>query len=382
MYARLLKIPLSSKKSFFLFGPRGTGKTSWVRTNFPDALYLDLLDADVYTALQGNPKRLGNFIKPNFSDWIILDEVQKIPELLDEIHRLIEHHHYRFILTGSSARSLRRKGINLLAGRALHYSMHPFTAIELGNDFDLKRALQYGQMPTILTEADPRLYLKAYVKGYLREEVLQEGLTRNLSAFTRFLEVASFSQGSLLNLSAIAREVGVHQKVISDYFQILEDLLLSSRLPVFTKRAKRRLVSHPKFYFFDVGVYRTLRPLGPLDSTEEISGSAVESLFLQELKAVNDYLQLDFTLYFWRTSDGTEVDFIAYGPHGLFAFEVKAKAYVDKKDTRGLRAFRADFPMAKLLLVYGGDRLEYDNDIEIMPIEHALKQLPQILTEN
>ncbi len=379
MYTRLLKIEPESPKSFFLFGPRGTGKTSWVKANFPDSVYIDLLDADFYMTLQSNPKRLNQYIPANFKGWIVLDEVQKIPQLLDEVHRLIENNRYRFILTGSSARKLRKQGVNLLAGRALRYAMYPFTAVELGDDFDLQRALLYGQLPSVISEPQPQLYLKSYVSTYLREEVLQEGLTRNLMTFSRFLEVASFSQGSLINMSEIARETGVTLRIVKTYFEILEDLLQSFLLPVFTKRAKRRMVSHPKFYYFDVGMYRTLRPLGPIDSPNEISGVAMESLFLQEIRAINDYLQYGYQFYYWRTSHGVEVDFIAYGPKGLLAFEIKSKAYIDNNDLKGLKTFKEDYPEAKLFLISGGSLREYHDDIQVIPIEIALKELQVIL---
>jgi predicted AAA+ superfamily ATPase len=382
MYTRLLKIEPESPKSFFLFGPRGTGKTSWVKANFPDSIYIDLLDADFYMTLQSNPKRLNQYIPASFKGWIVLDEVQKIPQLLDEVHRLIENNRYRFILTCSSARKLRKQGVNLLAGRALRYAMYPFTAVELGDDFDLQQALLYGQLPSVISEPHPQLYLKSYVSTYLREEVLQEGLTRNLMTFLRFLEVASFSQGSLINMSEIARETGVTLRIVKTYFEILEDLLQSFLLPVFTKRAKRRMVSHPKFYYFDVGVYRTLRPLGPIDSPNEISGVAMESLFLQEIRAINDYLQYGYQFYYWRTSHGVEVDFIAYGPKGLLAFEIKSKAYIDNNDLKGLKTFKEDYPEAKLFLISGGSLREYHDDIQVIPIEIALKELLKFLDSN
>jgi predicted AAA+ superfamily ATPase len=181
-------------KSFFLFGPRGTGKTTWVKSAFPRAAYIDLLEAELFNDLTANPQRLSNFIPLGFKDWVIIDEVQRIPELLHEVHRLIETKKYRFILTGSSPRKLKRKGPNLLAGRALTLSMHPFSIAELGNDFQLNHSLMYGQLPSVYTEADPKKYLEAYVRTYLDEEIRQEGLTRNLSAFARFLEAASYFQ--------------------------------------------------------------------------------------------------------------------------------------------------------------------------------------------
>ncbi len=381
MYSRLLNKPIESNKSFFLFGPRGVGKTTWTKAHFPQALYLDLLAFDLYNDLAARPGRLENLVPPGFHDWVILDEIQRIPELLNEVHRLIEKYHYRFILTGSSARSLRKKGVNLLAGRALTYRMYPITTVEVGADFNLHRSLKWGHLPSIPSEQDPGRYLNAYVQTYLREEVLQEGLTRNIGSFSRFLETASFSQGAVLNISEIAREAGIERMRVASYFSILEDLLLANRLPVFTKRAKRRMVSHPKFYFFDVGVFRTLRPMGPLDSPEEAEGPGLETLFYQELTAVNDYFDCQYELYFWRTSNGAEVDFILYGPLGILAFEVKRSGRLSKKDLRGLKKFHNDFPEAKCYLLYGGSREEYENDIRILPVSKALKELPEILSK-
>jgi len=348
MYSRLIKNPVNSNKSFFLFGPRGTGKTTWIKASFPQALYVDLLEFDLYNDLTARPGRLENLIPPDFHDWIILDEIQRIPELLNEVHRLIEKYHYKFVLTGSSARSLRKKGVNLLAGRALTYKMYPLTAVELGSDFNLITSLKWGHLPAIPSEKEPDRFLKAYVQTYLREEVLQEGLTRNIGSFSRFLETASFSQGVVLNVSEIAREAGIERMRVTSYFSILEDLLLGTRLPVFTKRAKRRMVSHPKFYYFDTGIFRAIRPMGPLDSPEEAEGPGLETLCFQELSAINDYFDYQYDLYYWRTSNGLEVDFILYGPKGLMAFEVKRSSRLSKKDLNGLKMFHNDFPEAKL----------------------------------
>lgn len=379
MFSRLLKIPVDNNKSFFLFGPRGTGKTTWIKSIFSEALYFDLLEFDLYNDLLARPGRLENLIPPGFQNWIILDEIQRIPQLLNEVHRLIETFHYKFILTGSSARTLRKKGVNLLAGRALTYKMYPLTAVELGDSFCLKKSLAWGHLPSIPSEKKPNLFLKAYVQTYLREEVLQEGLTRNLGSFSRFLETASFSQGSVLNISEIARESGIERMRVTNYFSILEDLLLASLLPVFTRRAKRRMISHPKFYFFDVGIFRALRPMGPLDSPQEAEGPGLETLCFQELSAINDYYNYEYNLYYWRTSNGVEVDFILYGPKGLLAFEIKRSSRISKKDLNGLRLFANDYPEAKLYMLYGGSRQEYVNNISILPVEKALKELPAIL---
>ena len=379
MYSRLLNIPINHDKSFFLFGPRGTGKTTWIKSNFSEALYFDLLGFDLYNDLLARPGRLENLIPPGFQNWIILDEIQRIPELLNEVHRLIENFNYKFILTGSSARTLRKKGVNLLAGRALTYKMYPLTVVELGDSFCLKKSLVWGHWPAIPSEKNPDLFLKAYVQTYLREEVLQEGLTRNLGSFSRFLETASFSQGSVLNISEIARESGIERMRVKNYFSILEDLLLASFLPVFTRRAKRRMISHPKFYYFDVGIFRTLRPMGPLDSSQEAEGPGLETLCFQELSAINDYYNYEYNLYYWRTSNGVEVDFILYGPKGLLAFEIKRSGRISKKDLNGLKSFANDYPEAKLYMLYGGSRQEYVDNISILPVEKALKKLPTIL---
>jgi predicted AAA+ superfamily ATPase len=217
------------------------------------------------------------------------------------------------------------------------------------------------------------------VQTYLQEEVAQEGLTRNLSAFTRFLEVASYSQGQLLNLSEIARELGINRLVVANYFDILEDLLLAVRISPFSVRAKRKMIAHQKFYFFDAGVYRFLKPAGLLDTQQEAEGCALESLFFQSLRAINDYYALDYTLHFWRTQQGAEVDFIAYGPKGLHAFEIKRSSTVTPKALKGLKQFGQDYPEAKLHLIYNGKQKEYYDDILVWPMQEALEQLPEIL---
>jgi predicted AAA+ superfamily ATPase len=379
MYSRILIPP--KNKSFFLFGPRGTGKTTWVKSAFPKALFIDLLESEIYNDLLANPQRLETFIPNNFNNWVIIDEVQRVPELLNEIHRLIEKKRCIFVLTGSSARKLRKKGVNLLAGRALTYSFHQLTAIELAKDFNLAHSLKFGQLPCVYTEKDPKAYLESYVETYLREEIQQEGLTRNLSAFSRFLEAASFSQGSVLNTSAVARECAVERKVVENYFSILDDLLIGCRLPVFTKKAKRRMAAHYKFYFFDVGIYRTIRPSGPLDMPEEMEGLAFETLVFQELRAINDCLRLGYELYYWHTASQVEVDFVLYGSKGLKAFEVKRTSRINENMLRGLKAFLKDYPSAKAYLIYGGTRRFYEGKITILPIQDALLTLPDILRE-
>lgn len=378
MYSRLIKPP--KNKSFFLFGPRGTGKTTWVKSTFPKALYLDLLEAEIFNDLLANPQRLENYIPKGFRDYIVIDEVQRVPEILNEVHRLIEKDDRKFILTGSSARKLRKRGQNLLAGRALTYFLHPLTAIELGSNFNLEQSLNYGQLPSVYHEKDSQKYLESYVKTYLEEEIFQEGLTRNLSAFARFLETASFFQGSVLNTSEVARESAIERKVVENYFTILEDLLIGYRLPVFNKRAKRRLLTHPKFYFFDTGIYRTLRPMGPLDMPEMSEGISFESLFFQNLLAVNDSLNLGYKLFYYRTATGIEVDFIVYGKKGIRAFEVKRTGRTSSDTLRGLKYFSREYPQSKNFLIYGGKRRMRDGNIEIIPMEDGLKNLPELLS--
>lgn len=257
--------------------------------------------------------------------------------------------------------------------------MYPLTYIELGKDFDLTHSLKYGQMPCAYSEDDPKAYLESYVKTYLEEEVKQEGLSRNLGAFARFLESATFSQGSLLNITAVAADCAVERKVAENYFNILDDLLLTCRIPVFSKRAKRRLVKHRKFYFFDVGVYRTLRPAGPLDRPEEIDGIAFETLLFQELASFISGQKSDYKLFYWRTSNNVEVDFVLYGEKGIIAFEVKRTGKISSKMLSGLKSFLTDYPEAKSYFVYGGDRIMRDGKIEIVPMKWALSHLREII---
>jgi predicted AAA+ superfamily ATPase len=379
MFKRVLQLPLEGKSSIFLFGPRGTGKTSYLKQHLHNALYFDLLDYGLYSSLVADPSRLENMIAADYQGWIIIDEVQRIPDLLNEVHRLIEHKGYRFVLTGSSARSLRKAGTNLLAGRALTYKMHPLIIQELHDQFVIADVIKYGLLPSVVGHPDPKKYLESYVQTYVKEEVMQEGITRNIGAFTRFLEVASFSQGQVLNMSEISRELAVNRLMVVNYFDILEDLLLSTRITTFTQRAKRKVISHQKFYFFDVGVYRILRPMGPLDSMQEADGAALETLFLQSLRAVNDYYGLDYKIHFWRTQTGEEIDFIIYGPRGFHAFEIKRSATLTSKSLKALKTFGSDYPEAKLYILFFGKHKEYHENVQAIPFELALKELPHLI---
>ncbi|MBI4370796.1 MAG: ATP-binding protein [Elusimicrobia bacterium] len=364
-------------KSFFLFGPRGTGKSTWTQEIFKEALRIDLLSPDAFRRYAARPERLRDLVQGNpRKRAIIVDEVQKIPALLPVIHALIEEKRgLTFILTGSSSRKLKRTGVDLLAGRAVVRTMHPFMAAEIVSRFDLKRALLHGLLPLVWKDKDPDDVLRAYAALYVREEVQMEGLVRNVGNFSRFLEIISFSHAGLLSLNNVARECEVERKTVANYVDILEDLLLAFRLPVFTKRAKRAVSVHPKFYLFDAGVFRTLRPHGPLDRPEEIDGPALEGLVAQHLKAWNAYGGEQNQLAFWRTRSGVEVDFVVYGPHDFWAVEVKNGDRVRDEDLRGLRTFREDYPEAKALFLYRGQERLKRRDILCMPCEEFLKGL-------
>ncbi len=371
--ARYIKEPSGS---FFLFGPRGTGKSTWLERHIQDALTVDLLEPDTCRRFMARPELLTDLVEGNpDKKTIILDEIQKVPELLAVVHQQIERSSLRFILTGSSARKLKRSGMDLLAGRAVLAFAHPFMASELGRDFNLARSLLLGTVPVVLGSAEPEETLRAYVMLYLREEVAAEGLVRNIGNFARFLEAISFSHASLLNVSEVARDCEVSRKTVEGYVSVLEDMLLGGRLPVFSKRAKRHLINQSKFYYFDAGVFRSVRPKGPLDRPEEIDGGALEGLVYQHLRAWADYSPGGNQLFFWRTKSGTEVDFVVYGESQFCALEVKNSKKVNRSDLRGLKAFRQDYPECSIVLLYRGrDRLLID-DILCLPCDEFLQQL-------
>ena len=365
------------KESFFLFGPRGTGKSTWLKKWREEALWIDLLEPDLVRQFQARPERLKEWVLGNpEKSHVIVDEIQKVPELLSVVHSLIEEKKgTQFILTGSSARKIKKAGVDLLAGRALNLSLHPFMASELGSQFNLDKSLHLGMLPLVLMSSEPDKVLKTYASLYVREEVQAEGLVRNIGGFSRFLESISFSHGSLLNISNVARECEIERKVVEGYLSILEDLLLAYRIPVFTKRAKRKTTIHPKFYYFDPGVYRSLRPAGPLDRPEEIDGAALEGLVGQHLRAWNDYRDDKNRLYYWRTRAGVEVDFVLYGPEVFWAIEVKNTARIREEDLSSLRTFHVEYPNSTPLFLYRGkDRLRKGN-ILCMPINEFLMQL-------
>ncbi len=363
--------------SFFLLGPRGTGKSTWLRQRYADALWINLLDPDVHRRLVAHPERLREMLDghPDLRT-VVIDEIQRVPELLAVVHQYIESKRgYRFILTGSSSRKLKRSGVDLLAGRAVVTFCHPFMASELGNDFTLERSLQLGCVPLVLAAQDPQETLAGYVMLYVREEVMAEGLVRDIGGFSRFLEAISFSHAALLNVAEVSRECEVSRKTVEGYVSVLEDMLLGTRLPVFSRRAKRSLIKQSKFYLADCGVFRSLRPRGPLDRREEMDGAALEGLVYQHLRAWADYSLQQTELSFWRTQAGTEVDFVIYGASRFLALEVKNGGKVSRNDLKGLKAFRDDYPESTCALLYRGrDRLMIDG-ILCLPCAQFLQVL-------
>lgn len=371
MIPRTLKIP---RQSFFLFGPRGSGKTTWLKATFPSALFINLLEPEEYRLYSAKPERLRDTLKAHpEKKVIVVDEIQHIPELLPLIHSIMEERKdLQFILTGSSARKLRRVGTDLLAGRAIREEMHPFLASELQKEFSLEKALQLGMLPLVWEAQDPLATLKTYITTYLKEEVMAAGLVRNIGHFSRFLEIMSFSHAQQLNTSNISRECQVSRTTANDYIQVLIDLLLGFTLDVFSKRAKRAVSAHSKFYYFDAGVFRSLRPQGPLDRKEELEGAALEGLVAQHLRAWIAGQTETHSLHFWRTRSGVEVDFIIYGPKGFWAIEVKNGTHLSPSDVKSLQTFHEEYPECKPLLVYRGKQKTTIHDILCIPCEELL----------
>lgn len=371
---RWLQLP---DQSLFLFGPRGTGKSTLLQHLYPNAIWLNFLNPGTERAYANRPERLYDLLAgTNQSRIVIIDEVQKVPSILTIVHdQIVAQPKWKFILTGSNARKLKRHDADLLAGRALKCTLHPFMASELGAKFDLSQALQHGTLPLLLASTDPLATLQTYVGLYLKEEIQMEGLVRSLDNFSRFLEAISFSHACQLNVTNVARECQVKRKTVENYINILEDLLLAYQLPVFTRKAKRELTQHPKFFLFDTGVFRALRPTGPLDLTSEIDGAALEGLIAQHLCAWRDYTHQPHKIYYWRTRAGVEVDFIVYGPLGLWAIEVKNAAKVHPQDLKSLLAFLQDYPSATAILLYRGTETLRQNNVLIMPCDTFLRQL-------
>lgn len=367
----------TERDHFFLLGPRGTGKTLWCAHEYPDALRVDLLNPSVLRRYSVEPEYLIELVAANLkAKHVVIDEIQKLPALLEVVHLLIERKlNQQFILTGSSARKLRRQGVNLLGGRATQRFMYPYMATELGKRFKLDTALRQGMLPVVWAADNPTAILDAYNALYLHEEVQMEGLVRNVGAFARFLQTMSFSHAAVLNLANVAREAQVSRKTVEGYLGILQDLLLAFTIDVFTKRAKRELAAHPKFYFFDTGVFHANRPSGPLDVESELNGAALEGLVAQHLHSWCGYSKGKHSLHYWQTRSRLEVDFVIYGESGLYAVEVKNSRRVDSSDLTSLRHFAEDYPQAQRYLLYrGADRLKRDG-VLCMPADEFLLEL-------
>ncbi|OGN62155.1 MAG: ATPase [Chlamydiae bacterium RIFCSPHIGHO2_12_FULL_49_11] len=373
MYQRFFNPP---KDSYFLFGPRGTGKSTFLRSYYPDAFWVDLLDPETFRIFAAAPERLYQILGTISEKTIVIDEIQRVPELLNVVHKCIEEKKgYQFILTGSSARKLREKGTNLLAGRALLCYMPPFFAKEIGQAFELSKHLRLGMLPVVLDSLLPEEVIKAYVGIYLKEEVQAEGLVRNIGDFARFLETMSFSHASVVNTSNIARESHIARKTVENYLIVLNDLLLSFQLDVFRYKAKRSLMQHSKFYFFDAGVYSSLRPKQFFDVVSESEGAALEGLVAQHLMAWLRAQQENYQLHFWRTGAGVEVDFILTGHDTFLALEVKNGTTLHPSDFRGLHSFAEDYPSATLVILYRGKEKYREKNVLAYPVEEFLKQI-------
>jgi len=368
MFKRSLSLPKAGTESFFLWGPRQTGKTTLLRAAYPEALWIDLLKAEEYRRYLQNPELLRAEIAAQKSvRQVVLDEVQKVPPLLDEAHWLHENRGVRFALCGSSARKVKRGHANLLGGRAVRYELHGLTAAEIGREFDLERMLNHGYLPSIYLSDRPQRLLNAYVADYLKEEVAAEGLVRNLPVFSAFLNAASLSDTELVNFSTIARDCGVSSVTIRGYFEILEDTLLGRWLPAYVKRPKRRVIAAPKFFFADVGVINYLAKRGELRPGSELYGKAFENWVFHELTAHNAYTEAFATLGYWRLASGIEVDFIVNDMQ--VAIEAKAAANITADHLKGLRALVQDHPRIKqrLIVCLEPKRRRTDDGILVLP---------------
>ena len=349
MLERIFQIYKELDGSIFLFGGRQTGKTTLLRQQFPDTTFFDLLDTNVRRRLQQRPVLLYETLKDKpMGTLVIIDEIPEVPELLNEVHRLIVERQLVFILCGSSARKLKRKGHNTLGGRALPVYLYPLVSAEIP-DFDIDRAVNYGTIPPHYLARNPWRLLAAYIDVYLKEEIKEEALVRNLDAFQRFLEVAALTDGEIINNNNIAQECGVHATTVSSYFDILEDTLIGYRIPAYTKVIKRRLVQAPRFYYFDVGVTNYLLHRKELIRGSADYGHAFEHLVVQELVAYMHYRHCEEKLSYWRTYTGVEVDIIV--GDARIAIEIKSTEEVQNRHIKNLKAFAEEHPGSKLMIV-------------------------------
>ncbi len=374
---RYLKIELPEGQSSFLWGPRKTGKSTLLRTLFPESKVFDFLDTDLYFRFSKRPGLLAEELETLSSEQIrrpvILDEVQKIPNILDEVHRLIENKGIQFILCGSSARKLKRGQANLLGGRAWRYELFPLVTAEL-QDWNLLDVLNKGMIPSHFLQADAKRSLQAYVQDYLKEEVFQEGLVRNIPSFARFFDSVGYSHGEMTNYLNISRDCGVDAKTVKEYYQILIDTLMGIMIDPFKKRQTRMVITrNPKFYLFDTGVAGIITKRRIEEERGELFGRALEHFILMEIVAFRSYHNLDFEITYWRTKTGLEVDFIL--GDGEIAIEVKGTGRVDVKDLSGIRAFTSELKPLKSIVVCNEPSERKTGDIYIMPYRKFLSAL-------
>ena len=375
MYARLLSSPT---RAAFLFGPRGTGKTTWIRDRFPTAVTYDLLDTREALRLSKTPDALyRELVVLPAGSWAVIDEVQKVPELLNEVHRLIEANGLRFVLSGSSARKLRRRGVNLLAGRAITTTLFPLVSAELDFELDVERALSYGTLPMALVDDDPLDYLRTYAETYLVQEVQAEALTRSLGAFARFLEIAARQNAQATNATSIARDAGIDRRTVQSHFGILTDTLIGYWLPAWKLKSATKQVQQSKFYFFDGGVVRALSGRLPYPPTQEERGPLVETFILNEIRAFLSYSGRHYRPHYWRSYDGAEVDVLCETGAGFVAIEIKAAARWDRRFNRGLHRVRQHLDQHETTCygVYLGQRTARWDDVRILPVLDFLKGL-------
>ena len=370
MFQRAFILPESGTETFFLWGPRQAGKSTLLRQYYPDGYWIDLLKTEEYRRYVTRPELLRQEFmsgEPAPGRQIVIDEVQKVPALLDEVHWLMENRRLNFALCGSSARKVRRGAANLLGGRAVRYELRGLTSAELGNEFDLPRILNHGYLPRIYEARQPARLLNAYIADYLKEEVAAEGLVRNLPAFSGFLDAAALSDSAMVNFSNVARECGVSNHTAKSYFEILEDTLLARWLPAYRRRRKRRVIAAPKFYFSDVGVVNRLARRGELTPGSELYGKAFENWIFHELSAFVSYRELDEDLAYWRLPSGIEVDFIL-GDMRL-AVEAKASPRITRDHLKGLRTLKEEHPGVERRIVVSLEPRprRTDDGIDILP---------------
>lgn len=380
MFHRKLPLPAPGEETFFLWGPRQTGKSTLLKERYPEARWLDLLKADEFRRYSDNPELLRQEIildGPPPGNQIVIDEVQKIPALLDEVHWLIENSGVKFALCGSSARKVRHGAANLLGGRALRFELHGLTAAELGDAFDLTQVLNHGYLPRMVEVARPTQRLDAYIADYLKEEIAAEGLVRNLPVFSGFLAAAALTDGEIVNFSNVAADCGVSSHTAKSHFEILEDTLLGRWLPAYRKRPKRRLVTAPKFYFADVGIVNRLAKRGALAPGSELYGKAFENWVFHELTAHLAYREIDADLAYWRLAGGTEVDFVL-GDMAL-AIEAKASEKIVARHLKGLRSLAQEHPNVgrRVVVCLEPRPRRTEEGIDVLPAEEFVHRLWQ-----